>query len=129
MIGGKSMGGRMATHLAATPDAWPAGASPLGGAIVLGYPLNPPGGARRQDRVSHLFKINVPTLIVQGTRDSFGGPADLKDALAGRQPMITIHAVDGGDHSFAVPKTKTRTQAQVDEGICDAIVEWIRQGA
>ena len=124
LIGGKSMGGRMATHLAATPDLWPADAPPLDGVVVLGYPLKPPGG--RGDRVSHLLQISVPTLIIQGTRDSFGGPDDVRAALGGRQPLITVHAVQGGDHSFAVLKSTGRTQDQVDREIWDRIISWAR---
>jgi predicted alpha/beta-hydrolase family hydrolase len=107
LIGGKSMGGRIATHLAASPETWPSDI-PLGGVIVFGYPLRPPGSAARSpDRVSHLFRIAVPTLIVQGTRDTFGGPdaiaAALADPPAGAtlQPF-TVHPVAGGDHSLNV---------------------------
>jgi predicted alpha/beta-hydrolase family hydrolase len=98
-IGGKSMGGRMATHLAAAHDQWPAAAPPLAGVIVFGYPLNPPGGPskRSPDRVSHLARIRVPTLIVQGTRDAFGGP----EAIAQAMPQAQVHALAGADHSPA----------------------------
>lgn len=121
IIGGKSMGGRMATHLAAAPDAWPAEAPPLNGVVALGYPLK----AGKQDRVSHLLKITVPTLIVQGTRDSFGGPDDVKAAIGTRQPRITVFPVPTGDHSFAVLKSSGKTQAQADAEILDAIVSWL----
>ena len=80
-IGGKSMGGRIATHLAAQPEQWPAGLPPLNGVVVLGYPLAPPGGRRTGDRVSHLKGLTVPTLIVQGTRDAFGGPDEVSSAI------------------------------------------------
>jgi len=129
LVGGKSMGGRIATHLAAAPDAWPADAPSLDGVVVFGYPLNPPGGSRRsQDRVSHLLKIAVPTMTIQGTRDTFGAPADIEKALAaqGGQPAITVHAVTGGDHSLSVPKSLGRTQAEVDDEVCNAVVDWIR---
>jgi predicted alpha/beta-hydrolase family hydrolase len=103
-IGGKSMGGRMATHLAADRTAWPVDALPLAGVIVFGYPLKPIGSTARgaanrpaQDRVSHLAKITVPTLIVQGTRDSFGGPDDVKAAM----PQAHVHGLVGADHSPA----------------------------
>ena len=91
-IGGKSMGGRMATHLAAAPESWPADAPPLTGVVVFGYPLQPPGGSTRSpDRVSHLLAIRVPTLIVQGTRDTFGGPDDIAAALRRQaRPPITV---------------------------------------
>jgi hypothetical protein len=121
IIGGKSMGGRMATHLAAAPEAWPAEAPPLNGVVALGYPLK----AGKQDRVAHLLKITVPTLIVQGTRDSFGGPDDVKAAIGTRQQRIAVFPVDTGDHSFAVLKSSGKTQAQADAEIFDAIVEWL----
>jgi uncharacterized protein len=125
MIGGKSMGGRMATHLAAAPGAWPSDAPPLDAVVVFGYPLNPPGGSKTSpDRVSHLLQLTVPTLIVQGTRDSFGGPDDIRRALADRggKSTIHIHAVDGGDHSLAV-RRKGATSG--DEQIWDAVVSWM----
>src|SRR5262245_32891144 len=116
-IGGKSMGGRMATHLAAATESWPDNAPPLGGVVVFGYPLNPPGGPSRvsPDRGSQLLRIAVPTLIVQGTRDSFGGPDDVTRAVerAGGNPAIAVQAVEGGDHSLTV-KNKARPQATVD---------------
>ena len=126
VIGGKSMGGRIATHLAAAPDSWPADVPALAGVVALGYPLTPPGGAK-SNRVAHLFQLTVPALIVQGTRDSFGGPDAVRAALEGRQPLITIHPVAGGDHSFAVPKSSGRTQDQVDREIFDAVDHWVAQ--
>jgi uncharacterized protein len=138
LIGGKSMGGRMATHLAAAPDAWPAGAPPLDGVVVFGYPLNPPGGSRvSPDRVSHLRRIAVPTLIVQGTRDSFGGPTDIQAALASgsRKQAITVHAVDGADHSLAVKSarsadrsTEPSPQTRIDHAVWDRVVSFFSSG-
>ena len=124
VIGGKSMGGRMATHLAAAPEAWPTGAPPLTAVVVFGYPLNPPGGSKASpDRVSHLLTIKVPTLIVQGTRDTFGGPETIRRALANRgsKTTIAIHAIEGGDHSLTV----RRKDASGDESIWDAVARWI----
>ncbi len=113
-IGGKSMGGRMATHVAAAPDLWPAEAPALAGVIVFGYPLNPPGGPskRSADRVSHLPRIAVPVLIVQGTRDPFGGPDAIDDAM----PHANIHPVTGADHSPA---------AKYDHEILDGVVTFV----
>jgi predicted alpha/beta-hydrolase family hydrolase len=121
VIGGKSMGGRIATHLAAAPEAWSIEV-PLAGVVALGYPLK----AGKQDRVSHLLKITVPTLIVQGTRDSFGGPADVMQAIGSRQPLITVHAVNTGDHSFAIQKSSGKTQSEADAEVCDVIANWVR---
>jgi predicted alpha/beta-hydrolase family hydrolase len=127
-IGGKSMGGRMATHLATAADAWPH-ARRLDGVVVFGYPLTPPGGQRSGDRVAHLFRITVPTLIVQGTRDSFGAPDDIRAALDGRTTPIDILPVEGGDHSFAVPKSSGRAQETVHREVMDGVVSWINRMA
>jgi len=125
-IGGKSMGGRMATHLGAYLDKWPAVPKPSG-IIAFGYPLSPPRGKRTGDRVAHLKALTVPTLIVQGTRDPFGGPDEIKDAIADAAPPppIEILPVEGGDHSFAVLKSSGRDQNLVHAEIQDAVAEWI----
>lgn len=127
-IGGKSMGGRIATHLAADPDRWPQGITPLSGAVVLGYPLAPPGGRSKGDRISHLKRLRVPTLIVQGTRDVFGDPDEVREAIFtdDATPPIDVHAVEGGDHSFGVLKSSGRDQGAVHAEVQDAIVAWIR---
>ena len=126
-IGGKSMGGRMATHLGATLDRWPDAPLPKG-IIAFGYPLAPPRGKRTGDRVAHLKTLTVPTLIVQGTRDPFGGPDEIREALADAHsaPPITILTVESGDHSFAVLKSSGRDQASVHTTIQDDVVAWIR---
>jgi predicted alpha/beta-hydrolase family hydrolase len=129
-IGGKSMGGRIATHLAADPDNWPAAAPPLDGVIVFGYPLNPPGGTSRRspDRVSHLLRIQVPTLIVQGTRDNFGGPDAIREAIGSLAPGIRVHAVEGGDHSLAVRKGRAADapspQERSDDDVCKTVIDF-----
>lgn len=128
-VGGKSMGGRMATHLAAAPE--PLG-RPLAGAIALGYPLAPPRGRRSGDRVTHLRALRTPTLIVQGTRDVFGGPDEVRQAIfdglaPADRPPVDIVTIEGGDHSFAVLKSSGRAQADVHGETQDAIADWIRR--
>ena len=126
-IGGKSMGGRMATHLGAYLDKWPAAPKPSG-IIAFGYPLSPPRGKRTGDRVAHLKTLTVPTLIVQGTRDPFGGPDEVQEAISegNAKPPIEILPVEGGDHSFGVLKSSGRDQNLVHAEIQDAVVEWIK---
>jgi predicted alpha/beta-hydrolase family hydrolase len=127
-IGGKSMGGRIATHLGASLDKWPAVPQPSG-IVAFGYPLAPPRSKRTGDRVTHLKALTVPTLIVQGTRDPFGGPDEIKEAIADAQPAppIDIYTVEGGDHSFAVLKSSGRDQAMVHAEIQDQVAAWISQ--
>src|SRR4029077_14479116 len=76
-IGGKSMGGRIATHLAATDDA---DASGIAGVVLLGYPLHPPGKPD-QLRAAHLPRIRAPMLFIQGERDPFGTRDELRPVL------------------------------------------------
>ncbi len=124
-VGGKSMGGRMATHLAAQPERW-TGPVPLAGAVAFGYPLRPPG-PRGGDRVSHLRRLGVPTLVVQGTRDTFGGPDDVR-AEVGDVPHLEILPVPTGDHSLTVLKSAA-AQADVDHDIATRVAAWMRRHA
>jgi predicted alpha/beta-hydrolase family hydrolase len=124
-IGGKSMGGRMATHLGAAVDQWPDAPAPSG-IVVFGYPLM--ASSKKQDRVSHLRTLTVPTLIVQGTRDSFGGPDAIEHAIADAKPRppIEVLSVATGDHSFNVLKSAGKPQADVHADIQDAVAAWMR---
>jgi hypothetical protein len=120
-IGGKSMGGRAATHVAAA-DA----ALVLSGLVLLGYPLHPPGRADRL-RDAHLPEVRRPMLFVQGSRDTFGTPSELKPILASLEPLPTLHHVEGGDHSFKVSGRDARSrQAAVYAEIQDTVADWIQ---
>ena len=131
-IGGKSMGGRIATHLVWRRCAATASGRrrhSRHGVIAFGYPLAPPRSKRTGDRVTPLKTLNVPTLIVQGTRDPFGGPDEIIEAIADAPapPPIEILTVEGGDHSFAVLKSSGRDQAVVHAEIQDAVAAWIQK--
>ena len=116
-IGGKSMGGRMATHVAAADPALP-----LGGLVLLGYPLHPPGRpAERRDQ--HLPAIRRPMLFVQGSRDTFGTPEELQPVLDTLEPRPALFVVVGGDHSFKV--ARSQNQADVFRSIQKVIADWI----
>ena len=115
-IGGKSMGGRMATHLGA------AHLDGLAGIIVFGYPLHPPGKPE-QLRVQHLPSIEAPVLIVQGERDAFGSPLELKPAIDTMTANVTLHTVAKGDHSLAVAG---RRRDDILDEVLDAAVAWMR---
>jgi predicted alpha/beta-hydrolase family hydrolase len=117
-IGGKSMGGRIATHVASQ-----GGAGRLRGVVCLGYPLHPPGRPE-QRRDAHLPAITEPLLFIQGTRDNFGTATEI-EALLPRLQRATLHTIPGGDHSFKVPGGKT-AQEPVFAGILETVVEWMR---
>jgi len=112
-IGGKSMGGRMATHLAA--QAYEG----LRGVVALGYPLHPPGKPN-QLRVDHLPSIAVPMLVVQGERDAFGSPEELRPALKVVRGPVTLQSVAGGDHSLAVRRSTDYA------AVADTVARWIQ---
>lgn len=119
-IGGKSMGGRIATHVAA------AGLDrPVDGIVLLGYPLHPPGRPDER-RDAHLPAVGCPMLFVQGARDTFGTPAELEPVLASLPIPAKLHVVTGGDHSFKVAKTDGRGQVEIFEEVQRVIADWIR---
>jgi uncharacterized protein len=119
-IGGKSMGGRIATQAAAADRDLP-----VAGLVLLGYPLHPPGRPE-QPRSAHLPAISRPMLFVQGSRDAFGSAAELAPVLARLEPPAVLHVVTGGDHSFKVSKTAPVAQPAVYAEVQRTIVDWIR---
>jgi predicted alpha/beta-hydrolase family hydrolase len=121
-IGGKSMGGRIASHLAA--EEGDAADRLIAGLVFLGYPLHPPGKPQ-QLRAAHLDRIRAPMLFVQGSRDPFGTPAELAPVLKSLPARATLHVVENGDHSLATSRTKSAAVDQVYEAIQDAIVSWM----
>lgn len=107
VIGGKSMGGRIASLIAGEAGAR--------GLVCLGYPFHPPGRPERL-RVEHLRALHTPTLIVQGTRDSLGS----RDEAAAHElsPRVRIAWIEQGDHSFKPPKSSGRT---LEQNLAEAI--------
>ena len=129
VIGGKSLGGRTASHLAASRDADEGGSEAwwnhLHGLVFLGYPLHPPGKPQ-QVRVSHLPRITHPMLFVQGSKDAFGTPPELRAFTNVLPARCEIHVVENGGHSLEVPKRCGVAQADVFAAAQDRIVSWIR---
>lgn len=118
-IGGKSMGGRMASHVAAR------GIEGVRGLVFLGYPLHPPGRpAQRRD--AHLPAIRIPMLFVQGSRDEFGTAAEIRELLPRCHASARLVEVEGGDHSFKVPARSGRTASQVLDRVYDAVAEFVK---
>jgi len=119
-IGGKSMGGRIASQVAA------GGIAELAGLVFLGYPLHPPGKPDRF-RAKHLSDIKAPTLFVQGSRDTFGTPEELRPIVASLAPPADLYVVEGGDHSFKVRKGGSVSQQDIYRAIQDHIAAWLRE--
>jgi uncharacterized protein len=116
ILGGKSMGGRMASQLVAKGRQ-------AAGLVFLGYPLHPPGNVEKM-RDAHLAAIAPPMLFIQGTRDAFAR-WDLIEAVTARLPRATLVRIEDGDHSFRVPKRTGRGAADVERAIVSAITAWI----
>jgi predicted alpha/beta-hydrolase family hydrolase len=116
-IGGKSMGGRIASQVAAK------GMDDLAGLVFLGYPLHPPGKPE-QLRSKHLPNIKAPMLFVQGSRDSFGTPEELRPILKKLKTACKLYEVVGGDHSLKIPK-KAGSQEEVYATVQDEIARWL----
>jgi hypothetical protein len=126
VIGGKSMGGRMASQVATDThrDAGDLAVVPEG-LVFLGYPLHPPNRPD-QRRDAHLGHVICPALFVQGTRDVFGTPIELEPVLAMLGERATLHAIEQGDHSFAVPRASGRSRRAVLDEVWDAVAAWVR---
>ena len=117
-IGGKSLGGRIASYVAAEPIR-----APVRALVFLGYPLHPAG---RPDalRADHLPQVRVPMLFLQGTRDTLCDLDRLRPILA-RLPHARLHAIEGGDHSFRVPRRAGRPDAEVWEELVRTAAAWL----
>jgi hypothetical protein len=113
VLGGRSMGGRIGSHLAAQ-------GVPCAGLVFLAYPLHPPGKPEKI-RDAHLRDIKVPMLFLQGTRDPFADPELLAKTIASL-PNATLHALEGGDHSHKVPG---RRPEDVLAELVEATAAWI----
>lgn len=117
VLGGKSMGGRIASQAVAT------GAT-ADGLVFHGYPLHPPG---RPDRIrkAHLPDVRVPMLFVEGTRDSFCPLDTLQDVIAETKIDATVAVIDGGDHSFKVRASSGRSTKEAWAEVAERTVAWI----
>jgi predicted alpha/beta-hydrolase family hydrolase len=94
------------------------------GIVALGYPLHPPGKPE-QLRAAHLPHIRIPMLIVQGERDPFGTPDELRPVLATVPANVTLHVVENGDHSLARSRGADAMASTYAE-IQDVVANWIR---
>ena len=125
IVGGKSMGGRIASQVLASAPATPAW-SRVQGLVLLGYPLHPPGKPDAP-RTAHLPQVRVPILLVQGTRDAFGTRDEVTPVFEAIPADVTYDFIEGGDHSFAVPKSSGMAERDVLSGIISRTADWIRR--
>lgn len=116
---GKSMGGRVASQMAA------AGELPVQSLVFLGYPLHPPG---KKDKIrdSHLYDINVPLLFFAGTRDSLCDLTLVKKVLGRLNAAWELKVIDGGDHSFKMLKSAHISVEQVQDRIIRKMAAWLK---
>jgi predicted alpha/beta-hydrolase family hydrolase len=115
---GKSMGGRIASELVA------AGRLPVKALVFLGYPLHPAGRTERL-RDAHLPRIQVPMLFFAGTRDPLCGLDLLRGVLARIESLCTLEIVEGGDHSFNLPRSSALSSAEVYRRLASRARSWL----
>jgi predicted alpha/beta-hydrolase family hydrolase len=119
LLAGKSLGGRMATHLAAKGET-------CAGLVLFGYPLHPPKRQHRP-RSEHFAAIAQPALFLQGTRDSLADLDLLRECLARFGGRVTLEVIEGADHGFAVPKRIGKSVEEVREDLVGRVDRWERE--
>lgn len=117
-VGGKSMGGRMATLAAAEGRLDP----PAEAVVTLGYPFHPPGRPETL-RTAHLTALTAPILMVQGTRDPFGKSEEVTGYAL--PPAARLHWIDDGDHDLKPRKASGRTAEDALNDAADAVAEFL----
>ena len=117
ILGGKSMGGRIASHVVASGTR-------ADGLLFLGYPLHPPGKPDRL-RDAHLYDIETPMLFVEGTRDPFCPLDTLEKVRRNLAAPNEVAVIDDGDHSFKVRKSSGRSTEQAWDAVVAHSAAWI----
>ena len=116
VLGGRSMGGRVCSMVAASDGAL--------GLALLGYPLHPPGKPE-QLRIEHFPKLRMPVLFASGTRDPFGTPDELRAHAKAIKGRVTFHWVDTGDHGFKPLKASGLSTQGALDGVAEAVVSFV----
>ena len=119
---GKSMGGRIASQMVASRLL------PVAGLIFLGYPLHPANNKEKL-RDAHLYKISAPMLFFAGTRDPLCDLNLLDTVLKRLRHRWELYTIEGGDHSFHVPKSSGLTDEAIFAAIINKTVEWLSRTA
>lgn len=115
-VGGRSMGGRIASMVVAD------GVS-VDALALFAYPLHPPGKPERA-RVEHLPRLKLPTLFVSGTNDAFGSPEELR-AAAKKVRGSKTHFLEGADHGFSVKKSTGRSKDDIYAEAVEVFAGWL----
>jgi len=115
---GKSMGGRIASQMAAADQM------EVAALIFLGYPLHAPGRTDKL-RYAHLYEIKQPMLFLAGTRDPLCNLEKLREVLQPLPGLVDLEIVDGGDHSFKLAKSSSRAAESVYRQIVDKCLQWL----
>jgi predicted alpha/beta-hydrolase family hydrolase len=119
VAGGKSFGGRMASQAQAL-EPLPS----VRGIAFVGFPLHP-AGKPSDERARHLDDVRIPMLFLQGTRDALADPALLRPIVARLGGRARLVEFDDADHSFHVRARSGRTDAEVLDGIAEALKAWV----
>ncbi len=116
IIGGKSMGGRVASLLAVERED---AGEPLHGVVCLGYPFHAPGRAPGPNRLEHLADIKTPTLILQGARDALGNTEEV--STYSLSPAVRVQWLEDGDHDLKPRRASGRDWEQNRAEALDAV--------
>ncbi|MFY9398910.1 MAG: alpha/beta family hydrolase [Desulfomonilia bacterium] len=117
---GKSLGGRIASQVAADHLIQPRGL------VFLGYPLHPPGRTEML-RDAHLYRIHAPMLFFTGTKDPFCNLEKLREVLAKVNAVSTLEVIENADHSFRVPASSGIPEKEVLAGILGKTLSWLKK--
>ena len=124
LAGGKSFGGRMTSlAIAAERSAASPGLASVRGLVFFGFPLHP-AGRPGTTRAEHLSRVQVPMLFLQGTRDTLADLALLRPLCDTLKPLVTLHVVEGADHSFHMLKRYGKTDADALMELATTVTSW-----
>jgi uncharacterized protein len=118
VAGGKSFGGRM-TSQAQAESALPG----VRGLVFLGFPLHP-ANRPSDERAEHLFKVEVPMLLLQGTRDALAQTQLISSVTKRLGERASLHLIEDAGHSFHVPARTGRTDREALDDLLDVLAQW-----
>ena len=117
---GKSMGGRISSQMVAEKRL------PVEGLIFIGYPLHP-AGDQSKTRDAHLYQVEIPMLFFAGTRDSLCNMTKLQTVLKKLSAPWKLEVIEGGDHSFHIPKSMGIPESEIFDRIVTTAKQWIER--